>query len=57
MRDEKETRSANLTKKVKIFRFRFYWNRGHDRGNYENDEDVLEGLQPHQNLKSLIIEL
>ena len=56
VRDEKEARSANLTKKVKIFRFGFYWNRCRDRGNYENDEDVLEGLQPHPNLKSLIIE-
>ena len=57
VRDDKEAKSANLTKKVEIFRFGFYWNRGPDRGNYENDKDVLEGLQPHQNLKSLIIEL
>ena len=57
VRDKEEARGANLEKKVKIYKLRFYWTRrGSEReGNHENDEEVLEGLKPHQYLKSLTI--
>nr|XP_023899121.1 putative disease resistance protein RGA1 [Quercus suber] len=32
------------------------WNLEHRKGNYENDEEVLEGLEPHRCLKSLTID-
>uniref|UniRef100_A0A2N9HYS9 Uncharacterized protein n=1 Tax=Fagus sylvatica TaxID=28930 RepID=A0A2N9HYS9_FAGSY len=56
VRDKEEARSANLATKAKIYKLGFYWNSF--RKNYydNNDEEVLEGLQPHQNLKSLTIE-
>uniref|UniRef100_A0A2N9FD00 Rx N-terminal domain-containing protein n=1 Tax=Fagus sylvatica TaxID=28930 RepID=A0A2N9FD00_FAGSY len=53
VRDKEEARSANLATKAKIYKLGFYWNE--DRENDYNDEEVLEGLQPHQNLKSLTI--
>ncbi|XP_030940330.1 putative disease resistance protein RGA3 [Quercus lobata] len=58
VRDKDEARRANLAEKAKIDMLGFRW--GYSRNkrevNYNNDEDVLEGLQPHQNLKSLEIE-
>jgi hypothetical protein len=51
VRDKEEARSANLATKAKIYKLGFYWN--NYRENDNNDEEVLEGLQPHQNLKSL----
>ena len=57
--DMGDGRSASLAKKAKLFKLGFYWGvddslrRAED--DYDNDEEVLEGLQPHQNLKSLTI--
>ncbi|XP_075662657.1 disease resistance protein RGA2-like [Castanea sativa] len=58
VRDKEEARSANLAEKAKIDNLGFYWDYSRTRKevNYHNEEDVLEGLQPHQNLKSLCIE-
>jgi hypothetical protein len=65
VRDKEEAKSANLATKAKIYKLGFYWDedRGNDSDNdeeereidYEKHEEVLEGLQPHQNLKSLTI--
>ena len=57
VRDKEEARSANLAKKAKIDMLGFYWDYSRNRRevNYHNEEDVFEGLQPHQNLKSLYI--
>ncbi|XP_075661639.1 putative disease resistance protein RGA4 [Castanea sativa] len=49
--DEEEARSAKLKEK-EIFNLVLKWSFGRDE-----DEKVLEGLQPHPNLKSLTIEL
>uniref|UniRef100_A0A2N9FF07 BED-type domain-containing protein n=1 Tax=Fagus sylvatica TaxID=28930 RepID=A0A2N9FF07_FAGSY len=66
--DKVEARSANLAAKTKIYKLGLHWDIDFDmEGNYDsngeallvkkyNDEDVLEGLQPHQYLKSLTIE-
>ncbi|KAM3750137.1 hypothetical protein ACB098_04G014600 [Castanea mollissima] len=57
VRDQEEARSANLAIKAKMNQVRFYWSHYADRKvNHCNDEEVLEGLYPHQNLKSLKID-
>ncbi|KAK4566201.1 hypothetical protein RGQ29_002433 [Quercus rubra] len=50
VRDKEEAKTANLAEKPKIHKLQFCWRAGNN-----NDEDVLEGLQPHTNLKSLTI--
>ncbi|KAL4631980.1 hypothetical protein ACB092_04G018700 [Castanea dentata] len=54
VRDKEEAKTANLVGKAGLQKLGFYWNRERDGNN--NDEDVLEGLQPHPSLKSLEIE-
>uniref|UniRef100_A0A7N2RCK0 Disease resistance protein RGA3 n=1 Tax=Quercus lobata TaxID=97700 RepID=A0A7N2RCK0_QUELO len=54
VRDKEEAKTANLVGKAGVQKLGFYWNRERDGNN--NDEDVLEGLQPHPSLKSLEIE-
>ncbi|XP_075661653.1 putative disease resistance protein RGA3 [Castanea sativa] len=54
VRDKEEAKTANLGGKAGLQKLGFYWNRERDGNN--NDEDVLEGLQPHPSLKSLEIE-
>ncbi|XP_030940184.1 putative disease resistance protein RGA3 [Quercus lobata] len=56
VRDKEEARSANLAKKGKIYKLGFHWVSSHTEDHCNNDEEVLEGLQPHQNLKSLTIQ-
>ncbi|XP_075662491.1 putative disease resistance protein RGA4 [Castanea sativa] len=57
VRDQEEARSANLAIKAKMNQVRFYWSLYLYRTvNHCNDEEVLEGLCPHQNLKSLKID-
>uniref|UniRef100_A0A2N9J2G1 R13L1/DRL21-like LRR repeat region domain-containing protein n=1 Tax=Fagus sylvatica TaxID=28930 RepID=A0A2N9J2G1_FAGSY len=58
VRDNVEAKSANLAKNAKIYKLGFHWGVDVYRAwdGYNNDEEVLEGLQPHQNLKSLTIE-
>ncbi|XP_075662066.1 putative disease resistance protein RGA3 isoform X1 [Castanea sativa] len=54
VRDKEEAKTANLVGKAGVQKLGFYWNSDRDGNN--NDEDVLEGLQPHPSLKSLEIE-
>ncbi|KAK9997542.1 hypothetical protein SO802_022228 [Lithocarpus litseifolius] len=56
VRDQEEARSANLAIKAKMNQLRFHWSLYENRKvNHCNDEEVLEGLRPHQNLKSIKI--
>ncbi|KAK4566258.1 hypothetical protein RGQ29_002483 [Quercus rubra] len=58
VRDKEEAKKSYLAKKMKLYKLGFYWSNQHHKekdDNYCNDEVVLEGLQPHQNLKSLTI--
>ncbi|XP_027119954.1 putative disease resistance protein RGA3 isoform X2 [Coffea arabica] len=52
--DADEARSANLSGKPNIYKLEYYW--GRNRQGDNQDENVLEGLQPHPNIKSLKIE-
>ncbi|KAF3952603.1 hypothetical protein CMV_021860 [Castanea mollissima] len=58
VRDKEEARRANLGEKAKIYKLGFYWMRwgSEGDGNHENDEQVLEGLEPHRYLKSLTVD-
>uniref|UniRef100_A0A7N2MTP7 Uncharacterized protein n=2 Tax=Quercus lobata TaxID=97700 RepID=A0A7N2MTP7_QUELO len=56
VRDKEEARRANLGEKANICMLRFHWAIWKREGNYENDEEVLEGLEPHRCLKSLTID-
>ncbi|XP_057781516.1 putative disease resistance protein RGA3 isoform X2 [Salvia miltiorrhiza] len=51
--DKEEAGKANLFKKSKIWKLCLKWDE--DREGETNDENVLEGLQPHPNLKVLEI--
>ncbi|XP_030940104.1 putative disease resistance protein RGA4 [Quercus lobata] len=56
VRDQEEARSANLAIRARINRLGFYWSPSPNREvNHRNEEEVLEGLHPHQNLKSITI--
>ncbi|CAA2974074.1 Hypothetical predicted protein [Olea europaea subsp. europaea] len=53
-----EAEEANLVGKPKIYKLSFMWTTNNDENVSEgnnNDESVLEGLQPHPNLKSMTI--
>ncbi|KAL2230303.1 putative disease resistance protein RGA3 [Sesamum indicum] len=52
--DKEDAKSAHLFQKPNIFKLKFAWSEL--REGEINDEDVLEGLQPHPDLKSLEIE-
>ena len=54
MRDKEEAKTANLEGRAGVQKLGFHWNREREGNN--NDEDVLEGLQPHPRLKILEIE-
>ncbi|KAL3507449.1 hypothetical protein ACH5RR_032831 [Cinchona calisaya] len=55
VKGQEEAESANLTRKSNIHELRLSW--GNDRSENENkDNQVLEGLQPHPNVKGLKIE-
>ena len=57
VRDEEEAKSANLAERAKINQLGFHWSYNSRREvNHRNEEEVLEGLHPHQNLKSLTID-
>jgi hypothetical protein len=56
VRDKDEARSAHLAEKARIHELRLYWSQNSDREvNHQNEEEVLEGLQPPQYLKGLMI--
>nr|POE69753.1 putative disease resistance rpp13-like protein 1 [Quercus suber] len=56
VRDKEEGKTANLAEKPKVHKLGLHWRSWRKREGNNNDEDVLEGLQPHPNLKSLKIE-
>ena len=57
VRDEEEAKSANLAERAKINQLRFHWSyNSRIEVNHRNEEEVLEGLHPHQNLKSSTID-
>ncbi|XP_057781441.1 putative disease resistance protein RGA3 isoform X2 [Salvia miltiorrhiza] len=53
--DKEEAWKANLFKKSKILKLRLEWDRYGRREGGTYDEDVLEGLQPHSDLRELEI--
>ncbi|XVF37476.1 hypothetical protein REPUB_Repub20aG0011400 [Reevesia pubescens] len=54
VRNKEESRGAKLWEKKKLDKLGYTWSPG--REDCSNDEEVLEGLEPHSNLKSLTIE-
>ncbi|KAL0388116.1 UNVERIFIED_CONTAM: hypothetical protein Sradi_2693400 [Sesamum radiatum] len=52
--DKEDAKSAHLFQRPNIFKLKFAWSEL--REGEINDENVLEGLQPHPNLKSLEID-
>ncbi|KAK8992964.1 hypothetical protein V6N11_049023 [Hibiscus sabdariffa] len=54
VRDKEEARGARLREKKKLHKLRYRW--GFWRQGCRKDEEVLEGLEPHSNLKSLTID-
>uniref|UniRef100_A0A7N2MU19 Disease resistance protein RGA3 n=2 Tax=Quercus lobata TaxID=97700 RepID=A0A7N2MU19_QUELO len=55
VKDKEASKNAKLVEKAKVYELGFYWSENRE-GNHNNDEEVLEGLQPHRYLKSLTIE-
>nr|XP_023876824.1 putative disease resistance protein RGA3 [Quercus suber] len=55
VKDKEEAKTANLAEKPKVHKLEFFWSWWDEREGNNNDEDVLEGFQPHPNLKSLEI--
>ncbi|GKV02148.1 hypothetical protein SLEP1_g14617 [Rubroshorea leprosula] len=58
VRSKSEASKANLKEKTKLHQLQLCWNSRHERAvnNNNNDEEVLESLQPHSTLKSLTID-
>nr|POF24241.1 putative disease resistance rpp13-like protein 1 [Quercus suber] len=54
VKDKEASKTAKLVEKAKVYALGFCWSGGRE-GNHNNDEEVLEGLQPHRYLKSLTI--
>nr|POF15939.1 putative disease resistance protein rga1 [Quercus suber] len=54
VKDKEASKNAKLVEKAKVYELGFYWSEDRE-GNHNNDEEVLEGLQPHRYLKSLTI--
>ncbi|GKV35189.1 hypothetical protein SLEP1_g43491 [Rubroshorea leprosula] len=50
-----EASKAKLKEKKKLQGLKFKWSAEREANNNINDEQVLKGLQPHPNLKSLVI--
>ncbi|KAH0752493.1 hypothetical protein KY285_005641 [Solanum tuberosum] len=53
--DREEARTANLQEKSNIYKLAFVWSHDEEEGSETNDEYVLDGLQPHPNLKTLAV--
>ncbi|XWS09472.1 hypothetical protein CRYUN_Cryun40dG0087500 [Craigia yunnanensis] len=51
VKDKAEAIKAKLLEKTQIYKLEFLWS--YKRGGYSNDKEVLEGLKPSLNLKSL----
>ncbi|XP_027081596.1 putative disease resistance protein RGA1 [Coffea arabica] len=55
VKDKEEAEEAKLSEKANLFGLRLEWARDRECDNYNYDEDVLDGLQPHPNLEELVI--
>ncbi|KAA8547764.1 hypothetical protein F0562_004193 [Nyssa sinensis] len=55
VRNSKDAKSANLTRKRNILSLSLYWSDSNKDNLPKNVEEVLDGLQPHSNLKKLSI--
>ncbi|GLT83526.1 hypothetical protein SLE2022_018120 [Rubroshorea leprosula] len=55
VRSKLEATAAKLKEKTKLYALGFSWDNSCREGNYNNDEEILDALQPHSNLKSLKI--
>ncbi|XP_073154095.1 putative disease resistance protein RGA3 [Henckelia pumila] len=55
VREKAEAMGACLVEKQNLLSLKFEWSRRETREVNNNDDEVLEGLQPHQNLKRLVI--
>ncbi|GKU88224.1 hypothetical protein SLEP1_g2514 [Rubroshorea leprosula] len=56
VRSKLEASKANLRERTKLHQLKLCWSSGNERAvDNNNDEEVLESLQPHSNLKSLTI--
>ncbi|GKV50293.1 hypothetical protein SLEP1_g57006 [Rubroshorea leprosula] len=56
VRSKLEASKANLKEKAKLHQLKLCWSSGNERAvDHNNNEEVLESLQPHSNLKSLTI--
>ncbi|XP_047966193.1 putative disease resistance protein RGA3 [Salvia hispanica] len=53
VRDKEEALKANIFENPNLFHLKFSWSA--EKENERNDESVLEGLQPHANLRTLAI--
>ncbi|KAK9920509.1 hypothetical protein M0R45_029064 [Rubus argutus] len=56
VRDGEEAQKANLAEKKHVRELVLRWKLSRPSNNVDNEEDVLEGLRPHSNLKFLKIE-
>ncbi|XP_073148460.1 putative disease resistance protein RGA3 [Henckelia pumila] len=53
--DKEESKRARLSEKKNLEILQFFWRNESSMGGNNNDREVLEGLQPNQNLKGLTI--
>ena len=56
VRNMEEARNANISSKSNIHTLGFHWGFGFMNEGVSEEKDVLEGLQPHSNLKRLTVE-
>ncbi|XVE80895.1 hypothetical protein DITRI_Ditri15bG0017800 [Diplodiscus trichospermus] len=54
VKNKEEAKGAKIREKERLHKLRYEWKYG--REGSSNDEEVLEGLEPHQSFKSLTIE-
>ncbi|XP_006338952.1 putative disease resistance protein RGA4 [Solanum tuberosum] len=54
--NKEDARTAYLQEKPNIYRLAYLWSHDESEGSEINDEHVLDGLQPHPNLKTLVVE-
>ncbi|KAH0752486.1 hypothetical protein KY285_005634 [Solanum tuberosum] len=53
--NREEARTAYLQEKPKIYKLKYVWSHDEPEGCETSDEYVLDGLQPHPNLKTLAV--
>ncbi|TMW93136.1 hypothetical protein EJD97_012109 [Solanum chilense] len=56
VRNKEEAQTANLQEKPNIYKLVYSWSHDESEDSEINDEHVLDGLQPHPNLKALSVE-